>query len=413
MTGYDYEYTVAAYLRHKGYSRVKVTQGSGDYGIDVLASKGNVKYAVQCKYYSNPVGVKAVQEAVAGVAYYGCNRAMVVTNNTFTPQAKKLAAANNVVLMENVVGVPKSRKSIFRILFVVAICFVYFLWYYMMFNIISVRINDPSVTTSFKEVVELALMFIFPIGVPILCIILKKRIKSGKYKYKHIYFVESNTGNEDKIYQQRDKSDYTLDNSKITGLPHRFSIMGESFDIDKVEDIVNMPLNFSSFSVSGTRYYFNNYFRLCAKLYQKAGYKDNAKALRKKARELELDPQHGKYIRGKAKTFIRLPKESEVVEEVELGYEEQDEQPTYQINSAENNDYPLIDIEKVALGIQATQSERQVLGLLTLQKKSPVIPMLQMVSGQDFVYARDMFNRLVENGYVDRETRQWTIKAYK
>lgn len=139
MTGYDYEYTVAAYLRHKGYSRVKVTQGSGDYGIDVLASKGNVKYAVQCKYYSNPVGVKAVQEAVAGVAYYGCNRAMVVTNNTFTPQAKKLATANNVVLMENVVGVPKSRKSIFRILFVVAICFVYFLWYYMMFNIISVR----------------------------------------------------------------------------------------------------------------------------------------------------------------------------------------------------------------------------------------------------------------------------------
>lgn len=113
MTGYDYEYLVADYLKAKGYSRVKVTQSSGDYGIDVLASKGNIRYAVQCKYYSNPVGIKAVQEAVAGMAHYGCNGAMVVTNSTFTEAAQTLAKENGVLLIGNIVGVPK-KPSLFR-----------------------------------------------------------------------------------------------------------------------------------------------------------------------------------------------------------------------------------------------------------------------------------------------------------
>ncbi len=64
MTGHEYEYLVAEYLRQHGYSRVTVTKGSGDYGVDVIAHKRGKKYAVQCKYYSEPVSLPAVQEAV-------------------------------------------------------------------------------------------------------------------------------------------------------------------------------------------------------------------------------------------------------------------------------------------------------------------------------------------------------------
>lgn len=425
MTGYDYEYTVAAYLKYKGYSGVKVTQGSGDYGVDVLARKGNRKYAVQCKYYSKPVGVKAVQEAVAGVAYYGCDRAMVVTNNTFTSQAKELAKANNVVLLENVVGASTSRKSIFRVLLMVAICFIYFLWYYMMSNIISVRINDPNVHTSFKNVIELTLMTITPVGLPVLAVLLKKKIKSGKYRYKHIYFVESNTGSEDKIYQQRDKSDYMLDNSAITGLPHKFSIMGESFDIDKVEDIENMPLNFSSFSVSGTRYYFNNYFRLCAKLYQKAGYKENAKALRKKAKELELDPQHGKYIRGKAKTFIRLPKESEFVEQIELSHEEQIEKTACQFDTIEKADTEtylrcedspfVIDCHYISGSLNADEVTQKVIEELAVYRYDISVAFIERKCGLPFIKAKKIIDDLVSLGFIfklDEDEYMWDDSAY-
>lgn len=102
MTGHDYEYLVAKYLRNNGYTGVKVTKGSGDYGVDVVAHKRGKKYAVQCKYYTGPVGLSAVQEAVAGKAMYKCDSAMVVTNSTFTNAARDLARANNVVLIENV-----------------------------------------------------------------------------------------------------------------------------------------------------------------------------------------------------------------------------------------------------------------------------------------------------------------------
>lgn len=102
MNGHEYEYQVAKYLRGHGYTGVTVTKGSGDFGVDVIAHKSGHKYAVQCKYYSNPVGLGAVQEAVAGMAYYKCDRAMVVTNSTFTKAAYDLAQANNVLLLDGV-----------------------------------------------------------------------------------------------------------------------------------------------------------------------------------------------------------------------------------------------------------------------------------------------------------------------
>lgn len=102
MNGHEYEYQVAKYLRGHGYTGVTVTKGSGDFGVDVIAHKSGHKYAVQCKYYSNPVGLGAVQEAVAGMAYYKCDRAMVVTNSTFTKAAHDLARANNVLLLDGV-----------------------------------------------------------------------------------------------------------------------------------------------------------------------------------------------------------------------------------------------------------------------------------------------------------------------
>ncbi len=102
MTGYEYEHKAADYLRRKGYWGVKVTQASGDYGIDITAHKGKKKYAVQCKYYSSPVGIAAVQQAYAGKSHYNCTDAMVITNNTFTQAAKTLAAENKVKLLANV-----------------------------------------------------------------------------------------------------------------------------------------------------------------------------------------------------------------------------------------------------------------------------------------------------------------------
>lgn len=102
--GHEYERYVAWWLGQNGYSNVKVTQKSGDYGADVLCKdKAGRLVAVQCKMYKGSVGYKAVQEVIAGMHYYKCDRAMVVTTGTFTKQAVTAARKCGVELKERII----------------------------------------------------------------------------------------------------------------------------------------------------------------------------------------------------------------------------------------------------------------------------------------------------------------------
>lgn len=100
MSGEEYEKYVADRLAEKGFYNIRLTPSSGDYGVDILAEKGGVKYAFQCKRYSSPVGVKAVQEVYAGCRKYCMEQPVVVTNSSFTPNAKTLADDLGVSLWE-------------------------------------------------------------------------------------------------------------------------------------------------------------------------------------------------------------------------------------------------------------------------------------------------------------------------
>lgn len=100
VNGYDFEHKCAELLRRKGYHNVTVTKSSGDQGVDIIAYKGLNKYAIQCKYYSSPVGNKAIQEVYSGGDFYDCDKYIVMTNNTFTKSAKDLARKLNVELWE-------------------------------------------------------------------------------------------------------------------------------------------------------------------------------------------------------------------------------------------------------------------------------------------------------------------------
>lgn len=102
MDGREYEDYVAEVLKRQGFRDIQHTAVTGDYGVDLLARHGRHRYAVQCKYYSGAVGGSAVQEAAAGMAYYDCERALVVTNSYLTPNAHKLAEANGVDILEYV-----------------------------------------------------------------------------------------------------------------------------------------------------------------------------------------------------------------------------------------------------------------------------------------------------------------------
>lgn len=100
MEGHDFEYFCADLLRGHGFFDVEVTKGSGDYGIDILAEKDGVTYAIQCKCYSDPVGVKAVQEAYAGRDYYDRMVGAVLTNQYFTTPAVEAAKKLKILLWD-------------------------------------------------------------------------------------------------------------------------------------------------------------------------------------------------------------------------------------------------------------------------------------------------------------------------
>lgn len=103
MSGEEFEHFVARLFQKLGY-KTEVTQKSGDYGADVVASRLNrghlEKIVIQCKRYQNKVGIGAVQEVVGAKAYYKADKAYVVTNHYYTNAAITLAKSNHVTLWD-------------------------------------------------------------------------------------------------------------------------------------------------------------------------------------------------------------------------------------------------------------------------------------------------------------------------
>lgn len=99
MSGEDFEVWCADILRVIGYDDVKLTDRTGDHGVDITAYRDGVKYGFQCKCYSKNVGNKAVQEIISGIRMYQCQKAVVITNQFFTKNAK-LEARNDVQLWD-------------------------------------------------------------------------------------------------------------------------------------------------------------------------------------------------------------------------------------------------------------------------------------------------------------------------
>lgn len=100
LDGHQFEVFCAKVLEKNGYKNVEVTKGSGDQGVDILAERDGIKYAIQCKHYSQPVGNKAIQEIYTGMRFYHCHVGIVMTNNYFTQSAKDLARENGIILWD-------------------------------------------------------------------------------------------------------------------------------------------------------------------------------------------------------------------------------------------------------------------------------------------------------------------------
>lgn len=99
LEGSEFEQYIASLFCKLGY-KAHPTKKSRDFGVDVVAHRGPERLAIQAKRYSQAVNLKAVQEVVAGMHKYNCNKSMVVTNNYFTSSAVELAEHSSCELID-------------------------------------------------------------------------------------------------------------------------------------------------------------------------------------------------------------------------------------------------------------------------------------------------------------------------
>lgn len=93
MTPAEYESLVAAHFARLGYL-TRQTATSGDYGVDVFAENADERLAVQVKMYghtSRRVNRQMVMELHGAKDYFDCDKAVLVTDGEFLPDAIEVA----------------------------------------------------------------------------------------------------------------------------------------------------------------------------------------------------------------------------------------------------------------------------------------------------------------------------------
>jgi restriction system protein len=99
MDGLEFEVYLADLLRRRGYSNVRLTERL-DLGVDIIARKDGITWGIQAKCYSGLVKAAAVRQVYTALAHYKCDRAMVISNSTYSRPAQSLANSTKTVLVD-------------------------------------------------------------------------------------------------------------------------------------------------------------------------------------------------------------------------------------------------------------------------------------------------------------------------
>jgi HJR/Mrr/RecB family endonuclease len=91
LSGEAFEEWIEAVLLDAGWQVTRTMRG-GDFGVDLIANRGEVVVAVEAKRRDRPLGNAVVRSVLGGAASYGCPYAAVVTQSRFTQAAERQAS---------------------------------------------------------------------------------------------------------------------------------------------------------------------------------------------------------------------------------------------------------------------------------------------------------------------------------
>jgi hypothetical protein len=93
MTPRQFEELVCEHFRNIGYE-AKTNSYVGDYGVDVFATKGKEKIAIQVKMYgggTRKINRQMIMELHGAKDYFDCSKAVIATDGTLLPDAMEVA----------------------------------------------------------------------------------------------------------------------------------------------------------------------------------------------------------------------------------------------------------------------------------------------------------------------------------
>lgn len=115
ITPFEFENFVSQLFGEMGYE-VWRTRKTGDYGIDIIAKKGDMKVGIQTKKFEkgNLVGAPDVQMALGSGFKYDVDKCILITTSDFTPQAREQARNAPIELWNRSILEEKIKKYLFH-----------------------------------------------------------------------------------------------------------------------------------------------------------------------------------------------------------------------------------------------------------------------------------------------------------
>ncbi len=119
MNPRQFEEFVCAHFRKQGYI-ADITPQSNDYGVDVIATKGKEKIAVQAKMYGNStrkINRQMVMELHGAKDFFDCSKAVIATDGNFLPDALAVAKKLKIDILylndlqANIASVPVKKSN--------------------------------------------------------------------------------------------------------------------------------------------------------------------------------------------------------------------------------------------------------------------------------------------------------------
>ena len=98
---FQFEKLMGMVYRHRGYSVKRLGGANPDGGVDLIVSRANEKFIVQCKQWrKKQIGVKEMREFLGTLTDQKAGRGVYVTLQGYTQEARQFATKHGIELLE-------------------------------------------------------------------------------------------------------------------------------------------------------------------------------------------------------------------------------------------------------------------------------------------------------------------------